>query len=148
MALYIDSSFLLNIIYSEINSDKYLEIFNSHEKKFSSILLEIETYRSINLFYNLNRKLLNKAWLNEYEETLNEFLAQISLKNVDFEVQSEIKKNKNILELKSLDATHLATAIHFRRMISENLIICTLDDKFRTVSKKFEFNILPKSITK
>lgn len=148
MALYIDSSFLLNIIYSEINSDKYLEIFNSHEKKFSSILLEIETYRSINLFYKLNRKLLNKAWLNENEETLNEFLAQISLKNVDFEVQSEIKKNKNILELKSLDATHLATAIHFRRMISENLIICTLDDKFRTVSKKFEFNILPKSITK
>ncbi|PKA06427.1 MULTISPECIES: PIN domain-containing protein [Leptospira] len=148
MALYIDSSFLLNIIYSEINSDKYLEIFNSHEKKFSSILLEIETYRSINLFYNLNRKLLNKAWLNEYEGTLNEFLAQISLKNVDFDVQSEIKKNKNILELKSLDATHLATAIHFRRMISESLIICTLDDKFRTVSKKFEFNILPKSITK
>ncbi|MCW7471682.1 PIN domain-containing protein [Leptospira kanakyensis] len=148
MALYIDSSFLLNIIYSEINSDKYLEIFNSHEKKFSSILLEIETYRSINLFYNLNRKLLNKAWLNEYEGTLNEFLAQISLKNVDFDVQSEIKKNRNILELKSLDATHLATAIHFRKMISENLIICTLDDKFRTVSKKFEFNILPKSITK
>ncbi|MCG6142705.1 PIN domain-containing protein [Leptospira mtsangambouensis] len=148
MALYIDSSFLLNIIYSEINSDKYLEIFNSHEKKFSSILLEIETYRSINLFYNLNRKLLNKAWLNEYEGTLNEFLAQISLKNVDFDVQSEIKKNRNILELKSLDATHLATAIHFRKMISENLVICTLDDKFRTVSKKFEFNILPKSIAK
>ncbi|PKA10499.1 DNA-binding protein [Leptospira meyeri] len=148
MALYIDSSFLLNIIYSEDNSDNYLEIFNSHEKKFSSILLEIETFRSINLFYNLNKKLLNKAWISEYENTLTELITQISLKNVDFDVQSEIKKNKNILELKSLDATHLATAIHFRKMISENLIICTLDDKFRTVAKKFEFNILPKSISK
>ncbi|MCW7490874.1 PIN domain-containing protein [Leptospira meyeri] len=148
MALYIDSSFLLNIIYSEDDSDRYLKLFNSHDKKFSSILLEIETFRSINLFYNLNKKLLDKAWLSEYESTLIEFLAQISLKNVDFDVQSEIKKNKNILELKSLDATHLATAIHLKKMISEDLIICTLDDKFRTVSKKFEFNILPKNISK
>ncbi|EMJ85438.1 PIN domain-containing protein [Leptospira meyeri] len=147
MALYIDSSFLLNIIYSEQNSDKYLDIFNSHEKKFSSILLEIEIFRSVNLFYNLNRKLLNKAWLSDFENTLSEFLTQISLKNVDFDIQAELQKNKTIFELKSLDATHLATAIHFRKMISEDLTICTLDDKFRNVSKKFEFKILPKSLS-
>jgi predicted nucleic acid-binding protein len=143
LALYIDSSFLLNIIYSEDNFDKYLEIFNSHQKKFSSILLEIETSRSVNLFFNTNKKLLDKTWLNESENILTEFLAQISLKNVDFDIQSEIKKNRNILELKFLDATHLATAIHFRKMISENLIICTLDEKLAKVSKKFDFNILP-----
>ncbi|MCW7479412.1 PIN domain-containing protein [Leptospira bandrabouensis] len=148
MALYIDSSFLLNILYSEENYDKCIEIFNSHDKKFSSILLEIESFRSINLFFNLNKKILNKAWLDESENILTELLNQISLKNVDFDIQSEIKKNKNILELKSLDATHLATAIHFRKMISENLVVCTLDHKFRTVAKKFEFNILPKNINK
>ncbi|EMO54011.1 toxin-antitoxin system, toxin component, PIN family [Leptospira noguchii] len=60
----------------------------------------------------------------------------------------EIKKHKNVLELKTLNATHLATAIYIRKMISENLTICTLDDKLRNVSKKFEFNLLPKSINK
>ena len=144
MALYIDSSFLLNIFYSEDNFQKYLEIFNSNDKKFSSILLEIESFRSLNLFYNLNKKSLDKAWLTESENILNELLSQISLKNLDFDIQTEIRKNRNILELKSLDATHLATAIHFRRMISDDLIICTLDDKLRKVSKKFEFKILPK----
>ncbi|MBM9548432.1 PIN domain-containing protein [Leptospira sp. 201903074] len=144
MALYIDSSFLLNIFYSEDNFQKYLEIFNSNDKKFSSILLEIESFRSLNLFYNLNKKSLDKAWLTESENILNELLSQISLKNLDFDIQSEIRKNRNILELKSLDATHLATAIHFRRMISDDLIICTLDDKLRKVSKKFEFKIFPK----
>lgn len=148
MALYIDSSFLLNIIYSEKNFEKYLEIFNSHEKKFSSILLEIESYRSINVFFNSNKKFLSKTWLIESENILNEFVEQVNLKNVDFDIQSEIKKNKSILELKSLDATHLATAFHFRKMISENLIICTLDEKFRTVSKKYEFNVLPKVSSK
>ncbi|MDF3821867.1 PIN domain-containing protein, partial [Leptospira sp. 96542] len=105
MALYIDSSFLLNIFYSEDNFQKYLEIFNSNDRKFSSILLEIETFRSLNLFYNLNKKSLDKAWLAESENILNEFLSQISLKNLDFDIQSEIRKNRNILELKSLDAT-------------------------------------------
>ncbi|TGN18851.1 PIN domain-containing protein [Leptospira idonii] len=148
MALYIDSSFLLSIIYSENHFEKYLEIFNSQEKKFSSILLEIETMRSLNLIYTLKKKELGKAWLNEAETLLNDFLSQINLKNVDFDIQLEIKKHKNILELKSLDATHLATAIYIRKMISDDLIICTLDDKFRSVSKKFEFSLLPKSITK
>lgn len=144
MALYIDSSFLLNIFYSEDNFQKYLEIFNSNDKKFSSILLEIESFRSLNLFYNVNKKSLDKAWLTESENILNELLSQITFKNLDFDIQTEIRKNRNILELKSLDATHLATAIHFRRMISDDLIICTLDDKLRKVSKKFEFKILPK----
>ncbi len=148
MALYIDSSFLLNIIYSEENYEKYLEIFNSHEKKFSSILLEIESYRSLNVFFNLNRKFLGKTWLIESENTLGDFLEQVGLKNVDFDIQSEMKRNKGILELKSLNATHLATAIHFRKMISENLIICTLDERFRALSKKNEFNILPKVSSK
>ncbi|TGM58477.1 PIN domain-containing protein [Leptospira vanthielii] len=144
MALYIDSSFLLNIFYSEDHFQKYLEIFNSNDKKFSSILLEIESFRSLNLFYNVNKKSLDKAWLTESENILNELLSQITFKNLDFDIQTEIRKNRNILELKSLDATHLATAIHFRRMISDDLIICTLDDKLRKVSKKFEFKILPK----
>ncbi|EMM88653.1 toxin-antitoxin system, toxin component, PIN family [Leptospira interrogans serovar Djasiman str. LT1649] len=91
---------------------------------------------------------MGKVWLNESEGTLNDFLSQINLKNVDSDIRLEIKKYKNILELKSLDATHLATATYIRKMISEDLTICTLDDKFRNVSKKFEFNLLPKSMNK
>nr|WP_235590802.1 hypothetical protein [Leptospira interrogans] len=34
-------------MYSENHFEKYLEIFNSQQKKFSSILLEIETARSL-----------------------------------------------------------------------------------------------------
>ncbi|WP_061247040.1 PIN domain-containing protein [Leptospira noguchii] len=148
MALYIDSSFLLNIIYSENHFEKYLDIFNSDQNKFSSILLEFETIRSVNVFYNVKKKELGRTWLNESALILNDFISQINLKNVDSDIQLEIKKHKNVLELKTLNATHLATAIYIRKMISENLTICTLDDKLRNVSKKFEFNLLPKSINK
>jgi predicted nucleic acid-binding protein len=143
LALYIDSSFILNIIYSEMNYEEYIEIFNLHKTKFSSILLDIETNRSINHFYNLKKKELGKPWLTETEKILNELLSQISLKNVDFDIQLEIKKNKSVLELKSLDATHMATAIYLKKMISEDLIICTLDEKFRSISNKFNFKLSP-----
>lgn len=143
MALYIDSSFLLNIIYSENNFEKYLEIFNSEKTKFSSILLEIELNRSINHLYNLKKKELGKLWLKESETLIQNLISQVNLKNVDLDILSEIKKNKNILELKSLDATHLATAIYLRKMISDDLVICTLDEKFKAVSKKNSFKILP-----
>nr|WP_254446143.1 hypothetical protein [Leptospira interrogans] len=63
-------------MYSENHFEKYLEIFNSQQKKFSSILLEIETARSLNLFYNIKKKDLGKVWLNESEATLNDFLSQ------------------------------------------------------------------------
>ncbi len=38
-----------------MNFEEYIELFNSHQIKFSSILLSIETYRSIHLFYNLKK---------------------------------------------------------------------------------------------
>jgi predicted nucleic acid-binding protein len=126
-----------------MNYEEYIEIFNLHKTKFSSILLDIETNRSINHFYNLKKKELGKPWLTETEKILNELLSQISLKNVDFDIQLEIKKNKSVLELKSLDATHMSTAIYLKKMISEDLIICTLDEKFRSISNKFNFKLSP-----
>jgi len=143
LALYIDSSFLLNIIYSENKFEQYLKYFNSDQNKFSSILLEVESVRSINQFFNLNKKEITKSWLAESEKILEDFISQTSLKNVDYDILIEIKKNKNILELKSLDATHLATASHIRKLISEELVMCTLDERMRVVSNKLDFKLYP-----
>jgi len=38
--------------------------------------------------------------------------------------------------LKSLNATHLATALYIQKLISEELILCSLDDKFKGVAQK------------
>ena len=145
MALYIDSSFLLNIIYSEDGAIKHLEFLNKAENKFSSILLEIESLRSLNFISTHHKKELPENWLVESNLFLEELLSQIHLKNVDIDIISEIKKKSGILELKSLDASHLATAMHIENMISEELIFCSLDDKLRKIAKDFKLKIYPKN---
>jgi predicted nucleic acid-binding protein len=143
MAFYIDTSFLLNIIYSEANATKNIEILNSLDAKFSSILLKIESIRSVHFIYSHHKNDLASDWLVDSEKFLDEMLSQINLKNVDLDILNEINKRREILELKSLDAIHLATAVHIRNLISDVLIFCSLDEKLRKVAKKSGFEVYP-----
>ncbi|BDA77746.1 DNA-binding protein [Leptospira kobayashii] len=144
MALYIDTSFLLNIIYSEDGFEKNLDTFNKSNNLFSSILLEIETTRSLNLTFTKEKKSLGNKWLNDVSEFTDKLFSRINLKNVDIDIKNEIGKNKTILELKSLEATHLATALYIQKLISEELILCSWDDRFREVAQKCGLKLIKK----
>lgn len=132
-------------MYTEIDYDKHLEYFNKSEIKFSSILLEIESLRSLNYTYSKQSKKLPKDWLSDMETFLDDLLSQIHLRVVGNEIKAQIKRNKKVLELKSLDATHLATALHIQKAISEELVFCSLDEKLRLVAKKLGFTLYPKT---
>ncbi|EID99760.1 PIN domain-containing protein [Leptospira licerasiae] len=144
MVLYIDTSLLLNILYAEAGYQDHLDYFNRSDLKFGSILLEIESFRSLHFTYSKEGKSLPKTWFKDAESFLGEFISQINLKNLDADIRTEIQKNKEVLELKSLDAAHLATALHIRKSISDDLILCSMDEKFRSVAKKMGFKLYPK----
>lgn len=141
MALYIDTSFLLNIVYSENGFEKYLEKINKSNNLFSSILIEIEAYRSLNYTFNQNKKYLNNTWYQDTHNFIEKLITNINLKNLDAEIKNEFKKQKNISELKSLDAIHLSTALYIRRLISEDLVFCSLDEKLIEVALKNNFKV-------
>lgn len=141
MALYIDTSFLLNIVYSENGFEKNLEKINKSNNLFSSILIEIEAYRSLNYTFNQNKKYLNNTWYQDTHNFIEKLITNINLKNLDAEIKNEFKKQKNISELKSLDAIHLSTALYIRRLISEDLVFCSLDEKLIEVALKNNFKV-------
>lgn len=142
MAIYVDTSFLLNTIYLEEGFKKHVKLLEKEQYQFSSILLEIEAFRSLN-YVRMNRKSDDvEEWFNKKLTYADELLSRINLKNIDKEVRDEIRKNRNICELKSLDSIHLGTAIFLGNMISEELIFLTLDDKLKSIAKKFGFKIL------
>jgi predicted nucleic acid-binding protein len=142
MAIYVDTSFLLNTIYLEEGYKKHVKLLEKEQYQFSSILLEIETFRNLN-YVRMNRKSDDvEKWFNKKLTYADELLSRINLKNIDKEVRDEIRKNRNICELKSLDSIHLGTAIFLRNMISEELIFLTLDDKLKSIAKKFGFKKL------
>ncbi|MDF3822649.1 PIN domain-containing protein [Leptospira sp. 96542] len=141
MALYIDTSFLLNIVYSEFGFEKNLEKLNKSNNLFSSILIEIEAYRSLNYTFSRNRKNLDNIWYQDTHNFIEKLISNINLKNLDSEIKNEFKKQKNISELKSLDAIHLSTAIYVKKLISEDLIFCTLDEKLKEAALKNNFKV-------
>ncbi|MCW7471815.1 PIN domain-containing protein [Leptospira kanakyensis] len=141
MALYIDTSFLLNIVYSEKGFEKNLEILNKSNNLFSSILIEIESYRSLNFTFNQNKKYLDNNWYQDTHNFIEKLISNINLKNLDSEIKNEFKKHKNISELKSLDAIHLSTALYVKKLISEDLVFCSLDEKLIEVALKNNFKV-------
>lgn len=141
MALYIDTSFILNIVYSENGFEKNLEKINKSNHLFSSILIEIEAFRSLNYTFNQNKKYLENTWYQETHNFIETLISNINLKNIDSDIKNEFKKQKNISELKSLDAIHLSTAMYVKKLISEDLIFCTLDEKLKEVALKNNFKV-------
>lgn len=65
MPIYIDTSFFLSIVFEDTNYEQSYEAWMKDEYKFSSKLIEIESFINIHKVYRENRKVLNKRWLDE-----------------------------------------------------------------------------------
>jgi len=131
---YIDSSFLLSVIFEDNNYDKSIEIWNSLDILLGSILLEIEC--RINLYKYFVLQLNDKKTYREKETELKESLSGINRKIVDEEIILEIQNYDKLKKLKSLDSIHLATANIFNKLIEEKLLICSYDKNMINISKE------------
>ena len=67
---YIDTSFLLSILFEDQNYEKSIDCWNELGKKFSSILLEIESRINIYRYFTTQDK--EKVWYQEKEKELQE----------------------------------------------------------------------------
>ena len=129
---YIDSSFLLSVIFEDNNYDKSMEIWNSLDILLGSVLLEIEC--RINLYKYFILQLNDKKTYREKETELKELISSINRKIVDEEIILEIQNYDRLKKLKSLDSIHLATANIFNKLIGEKLVICSYDKNMINIS--------------
>ncbi len=131
---YIDSSFLLSIIFEDNNYDKSIEIWNSLDVLLGSVLLEIEC--RINLYKYFILELNDKKSYRGKGMELKELLSSINRKTVDEEIILEIQNYDKLKKLKSLDSIHLAAANIFNKLINEKLLICSYDKNMMIISKE------------
>jgi predicted nucleic acid-binding protein len=131
---YIDTSFLLSIIFEDKNYNEAVENWNNIEIKYSSILLEIEA--RINLFKYFVKNKKNESMYIEKQTELNNLLNSINLKVIDNEINLEIKNNDNLKRARSLDSIHLATANIINKLDKEKLFLCSYDKEMRKVGKE------------
>ncbi|EKO53010.1 toxin-antitoxin system, toxin component, PIN domain protein [Leptospira kirschneri str. 200803703] len=80
MSIYIDTSFFLSIVFEDTNYKQSYETWMKDEYRFSSKLIEVESFINIHKVYRENRKVLNKRWLDESLTRQRELLTGINLK--------------------------------------------------------------------
>jgi predicted nucleic acid-binding protein len=136
---YIDTSFLLSIIFQDENYKTSVKTWNDLDVLFSSILLEIEARINIYKYY-VHGKNDNMQYKMKNSE-LNTLLEKINRKTVDQEILLEIKNTDKLKRPRSLDSIHLATANIINKLTEEKLLLCTYDKNMSQAGE--ELGMLP-----
>ncbi len=143
MVIYIDSSFLLSIIFEEQNSNLSIEIWKNHDYRVSSILLESECLITLRRFFKNNEDNLERNWLSLKEIELYGLLDEVNIRAFDEALIGYLKLNEELSKCKTLDAIHLATALEFRDKVTVGIGICTYDRNMRRTAGEMNFPVLP-----
>lgn len=130
---YIDTSFLLSIVFQDCHYDKSIDIWNDLDLKYSSLLLQIESQINLYKYFILLKK--DEKIYSQKEKELSDLLLNINLKIVDKEIALEIKNINNLKRPRSLDSIHLATANIVNKLIEDSISICSYDKEMITVGK-------------
>ena len=137
---YFDSSVVLAILLNEERQDEAFKYWNDTDTKISSILLKIETIISLRRVYNNNKQKLDKNWLEEKINELNEYLKEINYRIIDEELEIFISTNNNLAKCRSLDAIHIATALEYRKNNNnENISLYSFDIDMHKLALEYEF---------
>ena len=130
---YIDTSFLLSIIFEDDNFEKSVTCWNNLDSLYSSVLLEIEA--RINLFKHAQQT-KNTNWAQTKEKELGELLENINRRAVDDEIVQEIKNYDQLKHVRSLDGIHLATANILNKLMDEPLLLCSYDKRMIDIGSR------------
>ncbi|MGA1795188.1 MAG: PIN domain-containing protein [bacterium] len=139
---YIDSSFLLSIVFEDERYDLSIDIWNSLDILLGSIIMEIEC--RINIYKYCLLSIKDKELYHEKDAMLSRLLNSINKKVVDNEVLLEIKNNDWLKRLRSLDSIHLATANIYKKLIHDKLLICSYDANMIKIARELGMETIKK----
>ena len=137
---YIDTSFLLSLIFEDENYERSVECWNGLDMLFSSVLLEVES--RINLYKHYLALQRDKSWRQKKEKQLKGLLDNISRRGVDDEIVREIDNYEMIKRARSLDAIHLATANILNKLTDEKLLLCSYDARMTRIGSQIGLRVL------
>jgi predicted nucleic acid-binding protein len=139
-AAYIDTSFLLSIVFEDKNYERSEGCWNALDAMFSSVLLEIESRINIYKYYQALKR--DKSWYQGKEKQLQGLLDNISRKTIDKEIVLEIKNHDKLKNARSLDGIHLATANILNKLMDERLLLCSYDKRMIEIGGEIGLKLL------
>jgi predicted nucleic acid-binding protein len=124
-----DSSVVVALLSSEPRSARALELWEGNPDRVGSILLAIEAEVALRRLAVVRPSLSKEA-----SERLSSVLAEVTLKHVDDDVARIVRATPKLARCRSLDAVHLATALHFAGLSDEPTVMVTFDARMAEVA--------------
>lgn len=138
---YIDTSFLLSILFEDENYERSVECWNGLSSMVSSVLLEVES--RINLHKKFAGAQYRETQLTlQKQKQLNDILESIHRKHVDEEIVLEVNNHDQLKRARSLDAIHLATANIMKKLAADEFLLCSYDKRMNEVAQAIGVRIL------
>ena len=147
MVRYFDSSFILSLLFAEDAVGSMDELWRSPARCLASNLLLIECLIAIRRVARLQPRSSGAAsgerWVRTRLAALDSILTDFDLKVVDRSIEEIIRSTPVLAGCRTLDAIHLATALHFKPAVEGELEVVTLDRTMRSVARKLGFTVRP-----
>ena len=140
---YYDSSFLLASLLDQPGRDKLVPLWDDEPTRVSSLLLEAECITVLRRVAASQPAADAEPFLSLRMRYLDQYLAVVSLKNHDEEVNRYLRNEPRLGLCRTLDAIHLATALLFQEQFDSPLTICSLDKQMREVAANLGFPVAP-----
>ncbi len=140
---YFDSSVILSELLAEKIHPLLDELWNGAEERLSSSLLRIECVTAIRRAALLQRVVADAGWVHERLDVLSGFLDSLNFKAIDGSIEEVIRLTPALANCRTLDAIHVATALHFKPYVEGPLEVVTLDRRMKQLAEKMGFQVQP-----
>ena len=140
---YFDSSGIISVLLDEKDHPPVHELWIGADKRLSSGLLRIECVIAIRRAALLQRLAFDDTWVRERLNKLSGLLDALNFKAIDEAIEKIILLNPALADCRTLDAIHVATALHFKPYVEGPLEIVTLDKRMKQLAGKLGFQVQP-----
>jgi predicted nucleic acid-binding protein len=137
MPAYFDSSVLVAMATNERHAQGARDRWSAEQTRVSSILLAIECENVV-----WRRSATDASLAARAKPLLEAALSEITLKNVDEDVLKIVRTRPVLARCRSLDAVHLATALHFAGLSDEPMVMITFDARMAEVAAAVGLRVL------
>jgi predicted nucleic acid-binding protein len=137
--LYIDSSVLLAIYFSEAKADAALAVLNQNEDKVSSWILAIEV--PVVLGRTLGPRPSDQALLDKALSRFDHDLRTVSLFAEMADLAERVRHDQRLSACRTLDAIHLGSALQLQAMTSHPVRVVTLDRRMAEVAAQLGLSL-------
>jgi predicted nucleic acid-binding protein len=107
--------------------------------RVSSILIKLEPLVTLRRAYEQNKSKLDAAWMGGKTKELEEYLNEINYIVIDEKIERTIYLKKELAECRTLDAIHIASALEFRELTGENIMVHTFDIAMHKLASRLNF---------